>query len=102
MKTKPSAKPVEYEAWGYVVVTKGRFAGRIGYYDDDDTTRTAIVYLDGGLAGAPPLLSPYELIPRSSLRQATPAEAKEYQARNQNELSHARAKKKILDSPSRR
>ncbi len=31
--------------WGPVRITRGEYAGRVGYYDDDDENGLAIVYL---------------------------------------------------------
>lgn len=47
MKTKSAKwKPCPLEAYGYVVVMAGKHKGRCGYYDDDDSQNTAIVYFD--------------------------------------------------------
>jgi hypothetical protein len=49
--------------YGIVKITRGKFKGRIGYYDDDEYDRgkeQAIVYFGSALLGAS-----YHLIPKS-------------------------------------
>ncbi len=45
MATKLPGRPCEREDYGTVVITRGRWKGTIGLYDDDDEGG-AIVYLD--------------------------------------------------------
>jgi hypothetical protein len=57
----PRIRPGEY---GAVLVVKGTYAGRVGYYDDDEEG-LAIVYFDE------PLMSPYVMLRHSWLRKTT-------------------------------
>lgn len=75
--------PLEY---GVVAVLKGRYKGRIGYYDNDgDNLRQAIVYLDG-----PPLGLDCVLIWKKWLHNATAAEDRRYRTQHMNELAYHR------------
>lgn len=68
--------------YGVVCVTVGQNAGRLGYYDDEASERSALVYLDGhGYPG----LGRYTVIPFKRLREATPDEVRTYRARNMDE-----------------
>lgn len=62
------AKPLQY---GLVTVTAGAHEGRVGYYDDDDTEKTAVVYFGGRFTQEGP-----HLVSVRYLRQATPDEAR--------------------------
>jgi len=52
---------IDIADYGPVRCTRGRNKGRIGYYDDDHTEKSAIVYFGR------PFQSNYEIIPRSWL-----------------------------------
>ena len=66
---------IESGDWGPVRVTGGRHRGKLGYYDDDASEKTAIVYLGAITDG-------YTLIRRSCLDKAdAPTEFVEHYAR---------------------
>jgi hypothetical protein len=61
--------------WGEVVITRGRYAGRTGYYDDDEPlSNCAVVILGCGLLSATwPVL-----VQKRSLRAATDLEVRRW------------------------
>jgi len=93
--SKPKAAPAPGRApdlgeYGVVAVVKGRYKGRLGYYDDEgDSWAWAVVYLDG----APPYASPYVLIYRKWLRVATRAQSARWERLSFNDIALARWRK---------
>jgi len=77
--------------WGYVAITRGRYKGRIGYYDDDAERDLLVVYLET------PWVRPYVLVRRSSVRVATDVEAQSFQREHENDIAHARAKRLLKE-----
>ena len=59
-------------------ITRGRYAGHLGFYDDDDVLGTSIVYPWGSAPAG------YVVVRHSSLAEATSAEAKLWEAVNEN------------------
>lgn len=99
--SNPGLETVEEGDYGYVVIRDGEYAGRTGYYDDDeyecaedegddeDDERGitwAIVYLDG-----PPTLGRAIYCSHNALRPATEAEEKAWADVNQSEAAYERA-----------
>lgn len=63
----------EVETFGVVAVTRGKYAGRLGYFDDGDYERASVCF---GM----PLRSPVVDIPYRWLRPATLDECRRYEA----------------------
>jgi hypothetical protein len=61
-----------------VRITRGRYAGRLAYYDDDEEQGTSIVYPWGSVP------SGYVVVRHSSLAVATPTETRLWEAVNEN------------------
>lgn len=70
--TTTNDEKLEEGDYGYAVVLRGAKKGQIVYYDDDDESGKAIVY-PGAMAGG------YFLVKLSSLRKATPLEARRHE-----------------------
>lgn len=81
--------------WGYVAITRGRHAGRVGFYDDDAERDLLVVYLET------PWIRPYVLVRRSSVRRATDEEALTFRQTYENDIAHARAKRKLMEETRR-
>jgi len=62
---------VEEGDYGVVYIEKGKHRGKLGFYDDDDVDGI-IVY------PSTPFATDYIIVKRSSVRQATEEEAKEW------------------------
>lgn len=71
-------RPVPRGKYGIVRVTRGRYAGHLAYYDDDEVQGTSVIY-PWGLAPAG-----YAVVRHSSLAQATPAEERRWEEVNEN------------------
>lgn len=64
---------VEVGAWGIVVALRGKYAGEVGYYDDDaDQPGYCVVYF------GEPFVARWAEVSRKSLRIATPTEIRGY------------------------
>ena len=71
-------RPVPRGKYGVVRITRGRCAGHLGFYDDDDVMGTSIVYPWGSAPAS------YIVVRHSSLAEATSTEAKLWVAVNAN------------------
>ncbi len=71
-------RPVPRGKYGVVRITRGRYAGRLGFYDDDEVQGTSIVYPWGSVPAG------YVVVRHSSLAEATPTEARLWEAVNEN------------------
>ena len=61
--------------WGDILkVTKGRYAGTVGYYDDDEGS-CLVIYPEHAMGG------PYICVRSTSVKKATPKERAEYVAK---------------------
>lgn len=74
-------RPVPRGKYGIVRITRGRYAGHLGFYDDDDVMGTSIVYPWGSAPAG------YIVVRHSSLAEATSAEAKLWEAVNENSFA---------------
>ncbi len=71
-------QPVPRGAYGIVRIARGRYAGHLGFYDDDEVNGTSIVYPWGSAPAG------YVVVRHSSLAKATDAEARLWDAVNEN------------------
>jgi len=71
-------RPVPRGKYGIVRIARGRYAGHLGFYDDDDVQGTSIVYPWGSAPAG------YVVVRHSSLAKATSREAKFWEAVNEN------------------
>jgi hypothetical protein len=71
-------RPVPQGKYGIVRITRGRYAGHLGFYDDDEVMGTSIVYPWGSTPAG------YVVVRHSSLAEATPAEARLWDEVNEN------------------
>jgi hypothetical protein len=73
--------------YGIVRITRGRYAGHLGFYDDDDVLGTSIVYPWGSVPAG------YVVVRHSSLAKATSREGKLWEAVNENPFAQRTVKK---------
>jgi hypothetical protein len=71
-------RPVPRGKYGIVRITRGRYAGHLAYYDDDEGQGTSIIYPWASMPAG------YVVVRHSSLAQATPAEARLWEEVNEN------------------
>jgi hypothetical protein len=69
-----------------VVVLRGEHEGVVGCYDDDDDRAGWIIVYP-----STPLVTPYIVVRRNSVRKATVAEAEQWKAQHENDLAGQRA-----------
>jgi len=71
-------RPVPRGKFGVVRIMRGRYAGHLAYYDDDEELGTSIVYPWGSVPAG------YVVVRHSSLAEATPSEARRWEEVNEN------------------
>ena len=71
-------RPVPRGKYGIVRITRGQYAGHLGFYDDDEERGISIVYPWGSVPAG------YVVVRHSSLAEATPAEARLWNQVNDN------------------
>ncbi len=83
----PPLRPVPRGKYGVVRITRGRYAGHLGFYDDDEVMGNSIVYPWGSAPVG------YVVVRHSSLAEASSAEARRWEAVNENPFAHRTAKR---------
>jgi len=73
--------------YGIVRITRGRYAGNLGFYDDDEVMGTSIVYPWGSAPAG------YAVVRHSSSAEATAAEAKLWEAVIENPFASRTVRK---------